>query len=303
MNGTSMTALVSAFARVYHTEQGGGVFSDPVAKTLLGPDYDQVAESMTAGAAFFDPSFHGSREEALRRVVEGYLAPSPLGRAVFGERALENAFRLGACQYLIFGAGYDTFAYRRPAWARGLKVFEIDHPDTAKDKQFRLERAGIKPDENTAFLPLDLSAAGWEGELLKCPGFSSKTVSFCGLMGLCYYLTKEAFRGLIRGISACVPWGSSVVFDYPDEDAFTEKAGERARKQALLANGAGEEMRSGYSYGMMEELLTDAGFLIYEHLTPEEITEQIFGTYNQNTTKPITAMDNVNYCLAVKRKG
>lgn len=70
----------------------------------------------------------------------------------------------------------------------------------------------------------------------------------------------------------------------------------------MLAKGAGEEMKNGYSYEDVEKLLSDYGFLIYEHLTPEEITERFFSSYNrENPEHTITAFDNVNYCLAVKK--
>ncbi len=107
---------------------------------------------------------------------------------------------------------------------------------------------------------------------------------------------------MISVISNIVPKGSSILFDYPDEDSYTEKAGERSKKQSMMAGAANEKMLASYSYSEMERLLSDHDFLIYEHLTPKEVTEQYFGTYNKaNLVHPITAFVNVNYCLAVKR--
>jgi hypothetical protein len=69
-----------------------------------------------------------------------------------------------------------------------------------------------------------------------------------------------------------------------------------------LASAANENMLASYSYIEMEKLLADCDFQIDEHLTPNEITEQYFQTYNQaNPEHPMTAFDHVNYCLAVKK--
>ena len=70
----------------------------------------------------------------------------------------------------------------------------------------------------------------------------------------------------------------------------------------ILASGAQEKMCAGYSYAKLEKMLSDVGFLIYEHLTPEQITEQYFQNYNKaNPEACMTAFDHVNYCLAVKQ--
>lgn len=97
--------------------------------------------------------------------------------------------------------------------------------------------------------------------------------SFCSLLRISYYLSKENFSGIVQLLSKYVPKGSSVVFDYPDEYTHTEKAGERAKKQVKIAGAANQKMHSGYSYLEMEKLLADNSFLIYEHLMPDEMTE------------------------------
>ena len=89
--------------------------------------------------SFFNPSFSGSKEEALKWITDQYLSPSPLGRAAFAETALETAVRIGAKQYLIFGAGYDSFAYRQPEWASHIQIFELDRFILLQDKQRRLK--------------------------------------------------------------------------------------------------------------------------------------------------------------------
>lgn len=96
--------------------------------------------------------------------------------------------------------------------------------------------------------------------------------------------------------------GSSIIFDYPDENSYTDTAGERAKRQTMLAGAANEKMLASYSYAEIEKMLADCSFLMYEHLTPSEMTTQYFSAYNHaNPSRIMTAFDNVNYCLAVKK--
>lgn len=304
MERKSMTALVSAFSRAYHSENNDvKIFNDSIAKLLLSEsEYNEIAKSMSGGIMFFNPSFVGSENEALRWIVENQLSPSPLGRAAFTEKALKTAVSIGAMQYLIFAAGYDTFAYRQPYWANRLQIFEIDHPATAKDKQARLAKSGILPPNNIDYVEADFTKEMWQTALMGNANFDKSKISFCSLLGLSYYLSKQVFTEMISVMGEMVPKGSSLVFDYPDQDTYTEKAGERAKKQAILAGGAKEAMLASYSYEEMRNLLSNCGFLIYEHLEPSEITKQYFHHYNKaNPHHPMTAFDNVNYCLAVRK--
>lgn len=153
MKQTSMTALVSAFARAYHAAHNTvKIFDDPLAQRLLtDAEYAAVSAHMADGSSFFAPSFAGSRDDALRLVVDRFLSPAPLARAAFTEEALRDAAADGAAQYLLFGAGYDTFAYRQPDWAARLQIFELDRPAMLADKQARLARAGLPAGSLLAF--------------------------------------------------------------------------------------------------------------------------------------------------------
>lgn len=140
MEKQSITALMSCFGRAYHAEnEQSPVFRDTLAKQLLtAEEYSAVAGYILSGAAFFDPALAAQNmrpEEVLRQLINGSIAPSPLCRAAWAERALQGS---GAPQYVLLGAGLDTFAFRE----RGLRVFEVDHPLTQADKKRRIARAG-----------------------------------------------------------------------------------------------------------------------------------------------------------------
>lgn len=300
MQERSMTALVSAFARAHHSARGGEkVFDDCLARRLLTDDeWEQISRNMAEGIGFFNPAFAGTREEALRWIVDRQLSPTPLGRAAFAEAALHNAVQAGARQYMIFAAGYDTFAYRQPGWAAILRIFEIDHPATARDKRARLARAGLAVPGNVHCVAADLARSDWPRALTGCAAFDGGAITFCSLLGLTYYLTKAAFGDLAAALGGLLPKGSALAFDYP----LAQRRDGRSERQAQLARAAHEEMLTSYGPGELEDMLARAGFAVYEDVGPEEMTARFFAAYNRaHPRHPLRAFEGVCYCLAVKQ--
>ena len=118
------TAKVSLFARGYHYKNNSvRIFSDTVAKQLLGREYDQIAQNMSQGISFFIPGFQSTSDEGLRLIVDNQ---SVLGRSAFCEKMIENEVKDGCRQIVILASGYDTFAIRNST--QQLSVFELDLP-------------------------------------------------------------------------------------------------------------------------------------------------------------------------------
>ena len=114
-NKASMTALMSSFGRAFHAEhEERPVFYDALAKELMtAEEYAAVGEYILGGARFFEPEIDPAAQEPqalLRRLVNEHIAPSPLCRAAYTERSLKTAALTGTKQYVILGAGLDTFA-------------------------------------------------------------------------------------------------------------------------------------------------------------------------------------------------
>lgn len=297
-----MTALVSAFARAYHFQNSPvAIFQDPVAEQLLSQaEFAAIAENMAGGIGFFNPDFTGDRERGLLWIVNNVLGPLPLGRSAFTEQALERAVSAGAEQYLILGAGFDSFSYRQPYWAEHLEIFEVDLQLQLAEKQARLRQAALKIPSNVSYVGADFREKNWADALQADRHFTANKISFCSLLGVTWYLEPEEFAGILRCLAALLPQGSSLVFDYPNEHAQGETAGDSAQKQELLVESAGVKKLPAYSYRELESLLSDYGFLIYEHLGPEEMERQYFGTYNAAyPDHPVRALKNADYCLAV----
>ena len=140
MEEKNMTALISCFARCYHYKNNKyRIFSDNIAEKILSEEeYNFIASNMTNGIKFFNPNFVGTKDNALRWIVDNQLSPSVLGRSVFCEETLLNAIKIGCKEYLIFASGYDTFAYRSNI--DNLRVFEIDKSEMIEDKIRRLDK-------------------------------------------------------------------------------------------------------------------------------------------------------------------
>ena len=293
----NMTALVSAFARAYHYRNNDTwVFADPYAEKMLTDEENaSISQNMSQGISFFAPEFRGTPEEALRYIVDHQLAPSVLARCAFCERAIDNAVKIGCGQVVLYACGYDTFSLRNQR--KGLKIYELDKPEMICDKQCRIKQVGLQPSGQIEYISCDLSLSSWREELIN-RDFDSGKPSFGSLLGISYYLSKEEWGHLIGTISSFACEGSSICFDYP----LAEDGAESQRNRALAA-AAGEPMKAKYSYGEMEALLSEAGFLVYEHMNAAEATEAFFREYNQkNAEHRMTAPEGVGYCLAVKKQ-
>lgn len=116
LNESSLTSLVFAFSRAYHIKHNAPViFNDTFAQNFLTDgEYEAISQNMARGITFFGPekATELSGDEALKWVNQIQLSPTPLARASFTEAIVLNELNLGAEQYVILGAGLDTFAWR-----------------------------------------------------------------------------------------------------------------------------------------------------------------------------------------------
>lgn len=246
-NKSSMTALMSAFGRAYHTVVAQRpVFADTAAGELMTEEeYRMIAGYILSGMDFFAPEKKGSfagREDALRYLVHTQIAPTPVGRARFCEDSLKTAVRTGTEQVVILGAGLDTFAYRERELLQRLPVFEVDHPLTQADKRERIRRAGWELPEKLHFVPVDFSTDDLQEKLLDA-GFDSGKKTFYSWLGVSCYLTMEQIGAMLSSLAKLSAEGSSLVFDYAGEGLFTSNV-KRVRNMVAVAAAAGEPMQS-----------------------------------------------------------
>ena len=297
----SITALMSAFGRAFHAEnEEHPVFADRLARNLMTEEeYAAVQSYILGGTQFFEPEIDPAVWEPkalLRRLVNVHIAPSPLCRAAYTEKALKTSVRTGAKQYVILGAGLDTFAFRETAFLSKYRVFEVDHPLTQADKRERITRAGWTVPDNLTFVSVDFTKDSL-AERLIAAGFDPSVKSFFSWLGVTYYLSAEAIDTMLSALSSLCADGSTLVFDYPDENFF-DAPEKRVQNTILMAKAGGEPMKTAFSYGALEKLLEKHGFLIYELLTPDEIQRDII----DRAGTELKAFEHVNDCLAVRKK-
>ena len=174
------------------------VLDDPVALRIIG--------SARAEALRKDRRSRGSKFD---RYLRAFLAV----RSRCAEDALAAAIARGVTQYVVLGAGLDTFAYRNPFPPGSLSVFEVDHPATQAWKLDLLARTRITIPEGVTFVAVDFAAQVLGDRLRDC-GFRTDTPTFFSWLGVTMYLEREAVLSTLRWIGTATPRGGGVVFDY-----------------------------------------------------------------------------------------
>ena len=299
----NLTSLISAFGRAYHRDYDTPIiFDDFIASDLITQkEFSDIRKNMIQGIQFFNKEiaikYENNPEEILKWITQVQLSPTPLARAAYCENILFHEISLGVKQYVILGAGLDTFCFRHPELNDRLDIFEVDYPSTQESKKIRLANANYQMQDNLHFVSMDFTKKATFQELVE-KNFNPNKKTFFSLLGVSYYLTKEENTHLIKSLFTNVPSGSSIVLDYADDKLFLEKGvSNRVQNMVQMASASGEPMKSCFTYDEMEKMLENSGLLIYEHLSPEAINNQFF----YNRTDYLSAFETIHYIHAVKK--
>ncbi|MBE1160045.1 class I SAM-dependent methyltransferase [Dyella acidiphila] len=234
------------------------VLDDPVALRILGTE--AAALLRDDPYVYNDPFARG-----LRAIL--------IVRSRVAEDELLRSVAAGARQYVVLGAGLDTFAYRNPHRAAGLRVFEVDHPSTQQWKRRCLRDAGIALPRELVFAPIDFER-GTLAQGLAEAGFRSDVPACFSWLGVTMYLSEEAVLETLRFV-ATLPQGSSISFDYhvpesmrsPVQRIFTEVLGQRAA-------AAGEPWICEFDPALLRQRLLQLGFSAIEDFSPEALNRR-----------------------------
>jgi len=258
----SLTAQRVAMRRAAHQLlDDPKVFDDPLALHMVGKKH---ASALRADPCQFEAT-------PLSPYLRAFLA----ARSRYAENELALGVRRGVCQYVILGAGLDTFAYRNPHPHGVLHVFEVDHPTTQTWKRARLEEAGITLPNDLTFAPVDFETQTL-AEGLAGAGYDSGKCTFFSWLGVTEYLTTEAVMAILRFI-ASAPVGSGVVFDYvPSPSLLTPVQRSRFDALAQRVASAGEPWQTFFDPGLLAMDLRAMGFEYSEDNGPEEINARYF---------------------------
>jgi len=218
------------------------VFEDPLALAIIGGEAESELRAGRDWRGFAAPG----------------LRPFIVARARYTEDALADAVMRGTAQYVLLGAGLDTYAHRRKA---GLpRVFEVDHPATQAWKRKRLAEAGIAIPSHLVFAPVDFESESLDTGLVRA-GFDFSMPAMVAWLGVTPYLTRAAVGATLGFLAGRLSPGSELVFDYA-EPADERDPVSRARLAALATRvaEAGEPFRSFFAPAEIQALLRDCGF-------------------------------------------
>jgi methyltransferase (TIGR00027 family) len=259
----SKTALRVAIRRAAHQiTDDPRILNDPIALPLLGPGF----------ARDLDRASH-----KVARDFRAFMA----ARSRYVEDRLAEAVAAGVTQYVVLGAGLDTFAYRNPF--PSLRVFEVDFPATQEGKRSMLREAGIALPGSLTFVPLDFEHKALADGLAEA-GFDHHKRAFFGWLGVVPYLTLDAFRATLNAI-AQLPAGTAVSFDYaysPDTLSPPRRKVFDGLSQRVAA--AGEPFQLFFTPEELESELTRAGF----HRIVQAGSEQLNQLYFQDRADGLT---------------
>jgi methyltransferase (TIGR00027 family) len=211
----------------------------------------------------------GSDQAVLDAVLRGHATYGGVVlRSRYAEDALEAAVARGVKQYVLVGAGLDSFCVRQPSFARALEVFEVDHPASQELKRARL--AGVAVPQSVHFVAADLAREPL-GAALARAGFSSAVPAFFSWLGVTIYLPREANVATLRAIATCAATDSELVFTYIDQRALDARLpaleARRARRAAL-----GEPWISGFDPTTLAAELREHGLTLVEDLDGQQLT-------------------------------
>lgn len=241
----SRTAMQTATIRGWHLFVHGrqAVLSDWLGWPFVGgAAEDLLAGLLIAFGAAADPFF--TWIAARSRIAEDWLAGS------------------GAAQYVILGAGLDSFAWRHPV---GVRVFEVDHPATQVWKRARLDALVLAVPSELVWLPVDFETQSLADQLAS--GCLSPAPTFVSWLGVVPYLSLEAIAETLRGLPPC-----SLAVSYVTPERTWEGAGrEIGQRIEAMVSEHGEPQRSLFTRDQLASVLIDGGFRVVEDVGPEDV--------------------------------
>jgi methyltransferase (TIGR00027 family) len=289
------TAQICAFSRAYHSNVSKNkVFDDYLAYDLIGKeDYDELYEYISADKSF---SIVSDDTASTADFINKFITPITLPRVGFAENKLkEFSDKCGSCQYVICGAGYDTFSFRNNN--PEIEIFEVDHPNMQAFKKKRIADLKWTIPNNVNFVAVDFEKDDFVQKLLDS-GFDPNRKTFFSILGVTYYLTLPVFSKTVSYISHVACADSMLVFDYPDETVHNGSSSTGIGKLALLTKGLGETMRGGYYVDDLCQSIRSESFKLESHLAPSDINNYFFA----GKQGELKAMENIYLVCAVKKE-
>jgi len=261
VRGPSRTAVLTAAARALHREEPQPwVMDDYLALRLAGQE----------GLALLDRL----RAEVPRPYLLAFSRWVCV-RAQFPEDLVARAVASGVGQYVILGAGLDSFAYRRNDLLNWLRVFEVDHPATQAWKRQRLAEVGVELPSGLVFAPVDFERQTLRKGLEQA-GFAFGQLAIFSWVGVTMYLTLDAINATLATMAECQA-GTRVVLTYNQpQSVLTSSDAQITGAMAGLAARMGEPFISRFRTAEIAQLLHQHGFGGITDFGPDEARAAYF---------------------------
>jgi len=277
----SRTALATSLMRALHSRSDPFPLLDDPWGDRLVPESER--ERMTQRILARMNS--DARARALRTpdaVLDDFLRtnsalPGVVIRSRYAEDALREATIRGIRQYVLIGAGFDSFALRRPAFSDALTIFEIDHPATQNMKIQRIEECGMSLPPSVRFIAADLANEDLVTVLARS-SFRTGEAAFFSWLGVTVYLTRDANLATLRAVATCGARGSELVFTYVDQVEFVPETPRSFHNEnAKVVAQIGEPWVSGFNPDEIVDDLACVGLELVEDLDGKEMWERYRG--------------------------
>ena len=260
MRRTSTTASLAAGIRAHHRRWNPApIFADDYAVDMVSLGWRLIVKNRLLNWLVVDKllaPFHPIHTENILRVL-------------YAEDCLHEAIGAGLVQYVILGAGFDTFSLRHRELADQVQVFEVDHPATQHIKRKRVRRVAGHIPPNLAFVPVDFEVDRLDEALSRSRLDAGKPIFFSWL-GTTYYLTKDAIRETLGYIAAVAAPGSRLVLDYKlPRHLIPEQGLPLNDKLERLVKRLGEPMISKFTPEELIEEMARIGWAELENLLPQ----------------------------------
>lgn len=257
LSQASRTMLRTVALRAAHQQLDvPPILKDAVASRLVSETFvGEVSQSM------------GEDNLALRTIVAL--------RNRFAEDRLADAATRNVSQYVMIGAGLETFPWRQPDFALKMRLFAADHPNSLAWTRGCLQDRGLSEPANLAMVPVDLED-GNIGDCLKSYGFDACVPAFCSALGLTQYLTRRAVDKLL-GFAASLPSGSEIVLSFvPVADDLNDDDAMFVSRALKRVSTVGEPWKTRLRTSELAQSLGTLGFRNVFHLTPETAYARYF---------------------------
>ena len=273
----------AAFRAAHYLYDKTIIFNDPYADKMLGP-----ALRIALSNKYFYKLFFQLLLRPIFRPSQAHI----VGRCRYAEDCLENTLKEGVSQYLIIGAGLDTFSLRRPDLAKALTIYEVDHPDTQQFKINKINKFMGNTPQNVNYIPLDHETGSFS-EALTQSSLDLTNPTFISWLGTTPYLSVDAIKRTLRDISSLFGAGTTIVFDYGIATKLMKQEDLTAVKKLQKITAAmGEPLTFEIEPATFFEEVKELGYQCLDDLNSDDYKSRYF----EDRSDDLKPIGGSNFC-------